>query len=340
MKSLAVWASSGYQNDELFRPESLMNRDNCLAPFHQLKTVFESAGWVCHTHDVYRRNEIEPSDVLFLDIPNQRAREMIAPWKSRVHVILQECEVVLSRNWDRTRHLEFDRVFTWHPDLIDNVKYRLTNFAINPNPQFGIQNFREKKLCTMISGNKASSHPLELYSSRVNAIRFFEQCHANDFDLYGVGWDQLPASNKIFRALNRLTPATAKLFAKKFSSYRGKVKSKAETLNRYRFAICFENAREIPGYITEKIFDCLVAGCVPIYWGAPDIGKHVPSDCYVDFESFKGFDELYRFMETYSEKDYENFLKATRAYLTSKQIEPYTPHFYANSIYQGLKDHA
>jgi GR25 family glycosyltransferase involved in LPS biosynthesis len=43
-----------------------------------------------------------------------------------------------------------------------------------------------------------------------------------------------------------------------------------ERYQPYRFVIAFENtARE--GYITEKIIFPLLAGCVPIYWGAPDV---------------------------------------------------------------------
>lgn len=316
-----------------------MNRDNCLAPFHRLKAILEGAGWTCHTQDVFQKRGEEPTDVFFLDIPGSPAREMISPWKSRLHVILQECEVVLPRNWERERHAEFSTIFTWHPDLIDGRKYRLTNFAVEARPQFSSRSFGEKKLCTMISGNKASGHPLELYSARVRAIRFFEKHHPADFDLYGVGWDQLPASNKIFRALNRFVPA-AKVFAKSYPSYRGKVKSKAETLGGYRFAICFENAKEIPGYITEKIFDCLVAGCVPVYWGAPDISKHVPQDCYVDFQRFKDFEDMYRFMKAFTESDYQQFLQATKTYLAREQMRPYTPDFFAHAIHQGLSENA
>ena len=48
------------------------------------------------------------------------------------------------------------------------------------------------------------------------------------------------------------------------------------------FAICYENARDIPGYITEKIFDCFFAGCVPIYWGgAPNVTDHIPANTFI-----------------------------------------------------------
>lgn len=44
------------------------------------------------------------------------------------------------------------------------------------------------------------------------------------------------------------------------------VVNKIEWLKTYKFNICFENS-SYPGYLTEKLFDAFLAGCVPIYWG-------------------------------------------------------------------------
>ena len=44
------------------------------------------------------------------------------------------------------------------------------------------------------------------------------------------------------------------------------VGNKIEWLRNYRFHICFENS-SYKGYLTEKLFDAFVAGCIPIYWG-------------------------------------------------------------------------
>lgn len=50
------------------------------------------------------------------------------------------------------------------------------------------------------------------------------------------------------------------------------VEGKEEALAPYRFSVCIENSAE-PNYFTEKIVDCLAQKVVPIYWGAPNIGK-------------------------------------------------------------------
>ena len=48
-------------------------------------------------------------------------------------------------------------------------------------------------------------------------------------------------------------------------------------LNDYRFQIVVENDK-YETYFTEKLTDCFATGTIPIYWGAPDIGKYFNTD--------------------------------------------------------------
>jgi GR25 family glycosyltransferase involved in LPS biosynthesis len=43
-------------------------------------------------------------------------------------------------------------------------------------------------------------------------------------------------------------------------------------LQDYKFNICFENEQQA-GYITEKYFHSKAAGCIPIYWGDPELSR-------------------------------------------------------------------
>jgi len=45
--------------------------------------------------------------------------------------------------------------------------------------------------------------------------------------------------------------------------------NKKEYLRQFLFNICAENA-SVKGYVTEKIFDAIEAGAIPIYWGDPN----------------------------------------------------------------------
>lgn len=42
---------------------------------------------------------------------------------------------------------------------------------------------------------------------------------------------------------------------------------KIEYLKQFKFNLCPENS-DAKGYVTEKIFDAIKAGCIPIYWGS------------------------------------------------------------------------
>ncbi len=58
---------------------------------------------------------------------------------------------------------------------------------------------------------------------------------------------------------------------------------KRKTIARYMFYLAFENTNE-PGYVTEKVFDALLAGIVPIYLGASeDCRKLIPNPKAVIF---------------------------------------------------------
>lgn len=68
--------------------------------------------------------------------------------------------------------------------------------------------------------------------------------------------------------------------------------TKLELLGRYRFNLAYENCID-RDYVTEKWFDCLVAGCVPVYLGAPNIADFAPAaDSYVDATRFADASEL------------------------------------------------
>lgn len=68
--------------------------------------------------------------------------------------------------------------------------------------------------------------------------------------------------------------------------------SKMVLYRRYKFVIAFENSCA-EDYVTEKFFDPLLAGAVPIYFGAPNIDIFAPGDhCYIDIRKYKTVSEL------------------------------------------------
>jgi len=306
-----------YLNNKIFDLMDVKaNRDNCLYIYYSLKEAFSKKKIDFSTQDINNIND--SSIVIYNDMPRVKPK---ASDVNKSYLLLRESEVIRPDNYDIKSHSCFTKIFTWDDRLVDNKKYFKINFCFLFPTSINTLLQNKVKLCALIAGNKTVSHPLELYSKRVEAIRWFENNHPEDFDLYGMGWDKYYFSGpKFIRALNRIKPLT-RMLAPSYPSYRGKVVEKKSTLEKYKFAICYENAKEIPGYITEKIFDCFFAGCVPIYWGADNVAEYIPSDCYIDKTKFNSYESLYDYISCMPEHEYLDYLNAIDCYLHSTQSD-------------------
>jgi len=63
--------------------------------------------------------------------------------------------------------------------------------------------------------------------------------------------------------------------------------TKLAVIARHAFTLAFENAIA-PDYVTEKFFDPLRVGSVPVYLGAPNVERFAPGDgCFIDASAFE-----------------------------------------------------
>ena len=75
--------------------------------------------------------------------------------------------------------------------------------------------------------------------------------------------------------------------------------------------------------MTEKLFDAMIAGCVPVYWGATDIEDHVDPRCYVDARRFNGPLEILRHLEDMNETTWRSHRVMAREWMNSAKADPY-----------------
>jgi hypothetical protein len=79
--------------------------------------------------------------------------------------------------------------------------------------------------------------------------------------------------------------------------------SKFDTVRHYKFYLAFENSIE-PDYVTEKFFQALAAGTVPVYRGAPNIRDFWPgAECCIDAADFAGPAELAAYLQALDRDD-------------------------------------
>ena len=158
----------------------------------------------------------------------------------------------------------------------------------------------------------------ELYKDRLDAISHFS--HSADFDLFGRGWSDTSTLSRVeARAVAR--------------SYRGEVPDfdKVSTLSNYRFALCFENTA-FRGYVTEKIFDCFAAGCIPIYLGAPDVKDLVPAGSFIDARDFRDFAGLESFARDLRPEMAREYITAAATFMASESAEQFTQAHFVREV--------
>ncbi|KAF6252140.1 hypothetical protein COO60DRAFT_1644264 [Scenedesmus sp. NREL 46B-D3] len=101
--------------------------------------------------------------------------------------------------------------------------------------------------------------------------------------VHGQGWDKavLGPGVRIEHTADRFSDA----------------RSSVEILNRYTFAVVVENV-DADGYVSEKLYDCLLAGCIPIYYGNNNELVGVPADLYIDLKQFASSQEQQDHLDT------------------------------------------
>ncbi|MDX4035711.1 glycosyltransferase family 10 domain-containing protein [Aliarcobacter skirrowii] len=340
MKKVGIWNYYESLNKEnyLLLNKSAGIGDNLLAPFNKLYEIGIEKGINFMTLDMVE--DFKKLDrVIFFDFPNLSNKYVKKVFDINLEkdLVVFESELIKPDNWDIENHKYFNKIFTWKDDIIDNKKYFKFNFAQEIPKTINKELSKKEKLCTLIAGNKKVNHPLELYSKRIEAIRWFEKNHPQDFDFYGIGWDEFRSENKYVNILLRKS-RLSKIFKPSFSSYKGKVDSKKEVLEKYKFAICYENAKDISGYITEKIFDCFFAGCIPVYWGADNIIKHIPKECFIDKREFDTYEELYHYIKNMSDEDYIKYLNNIENFLNSEKAYKFSSEFFVKTLIGTIID--
>lgn len=288
--------------------------------FATLKKYLNERNINITTYDMVGKRE--PLKYVYFDMPypwNLKVWRKIVLNRKKNILICNESALIIPFNYWKIFHFFFFRVYTWYEPLIDKKKYRK---ILLPKSSFGIdkkpKNFKDKNFLILINANKLPLFPFkflssfgrELYSERIKAIEYFEKAIPDKFFLYGKGWNKLKKYN-----------LTEKIFGfKKYSTYKGEIDDKLELLSNFKYSICFENLTNVNGYITEKIFDCFKTKCVPIYWGASNIKKYIPKNCFIDYRDFENYEELLKYLNSISEDVYNEYIENIQKLLKNQKF--------------------
>lgn len=312
-------------NNASFAPEDLHHKHNPTFAPRTLREAFLQRGIEINTPDVNDRLGYRAQFNLYLDgqlplsdtLPN--------------YLIATENPIINSLNANRDYLQRFTHIFTWNPTFtslpnasllfIPNQIHRFTQRHIEL-PLAYLTPFTKRSIfACLINANKAFAKPLpnDLYQERVAVIRWYEQHAPTHFALYGLGWHkpthQFTWHGKLLRRGQRL--ATQLWGYRPYPSYQGDVVDKAIVYSKAKFAYCYENVCDLPNYISEKIFDAFLSGCVPIYWGADNVSDLIPASCFIDRCDFTSTQAVHQYLLNISAQEYTQYQQHIMEFLFS-----------------------
>jgi hypothetical protein len=281
--------------------------------------------------------------IFFFDYPkidNFFNKEVLQNKRIQKILFIHESKVIHPENFQYDNYKYFSKIFTWCDDIIDNKKIFKFYDGYDHN-NFLVKKIKKKYFSCMINENKIFNYDISLYHKRIECIKWFEKNHCSNFHLYGFNWNKrfIPSKYKIIRIFNRIDFLTKK-FSYNFRSYKGiikpSLKSKLKILKKYKFSFVFENASE-NGWITEKLFHCFFSLTVPIYIGAKNINKYIPKNCFINFNNFNNYEELYMYLSRINNNKYFTYIKNIKIFLSSQKYKKFTSIYNFDLLLKKLK---
>lgn len=312
--------ADGRTNNSLFELEDTVHRFNPSDTPRLLREVLLTQGIELNTPDLNLDRHVS------FDI-HLEGRPLDVKTRPRYLIALENPNInTLNTNVDYCA--QFETVFAWDVRLhhLDNVVPILiphpmlwTDF---PGPE------QRSIFSCLINANKAFKEVLEtdLYRERIQTIRWYESNAPEHFQLFGLGWEKQPPAYTSADRLRRtwLSLKNRLMGRVPFPSFQGEVANKASVLRQSRFSYCYENSRDIPNYITEKMLDSLIAGCVPIYWGADNVLDHIPANCFIDRRHFSDTADVHRHLLGIDDDCYQGYQQNIRKFLSSESARRFS----------------
>lgn len=306
--SLAV--SRYFHGNKIFNTAS--SRDNCNEKFTELRNLLKVRGIELNTEDI---NPLDQSSEvhIHLDADKNKLRRSKEAGSHSI-LIIGESPIICKANQSKKIRALADKIFTWETNAVErHASWLGCGCSFEREPiEIRVEDTEKKKDLCIIIGNKKSKEKKELYTFRNEAIEYFQNSNVS-FDLYGMGWQQR-AFEGLLRPLNKIAIARKWNYCQP-ESYRGTIKSKRKTLQNYRFCLTLENASSENGYVSEKIFDGMFNGCVPIYAGAKNIERMVPKNTFINANHLH-LEEIKEIIKTISSEEYRTYIQAINQYKT------------------------
>ena len=330
-----------------------------LAGFREWKSLAAARGFDLQTHDLCPPNQAAALWCVDLSesvLPLWAIRNARRAGACLVLQIL-ESPVVRPRSWVKALHGFFDRVLTYDSLHSRGDPYR--HYRIPQDLEVSVPgpDFAERRIAVMLNTNLSLDVPelrrarlnlgrkkrfrdtletlnsewharrAELYSWRRTLARAAERYPEPILDLYGQGWDGTgllrqgkPTHDRPYRCATDAPLRAPKGLGPGMEWAR----EKRALISCYRFTIATENYRGDRAYVSEKIIDPLLAGCVPVYLGDERITSIVPESAFVDGRRFRSLPRLLAYLEKCPAAEWEEMRAAGASWIQSGGALPFS----------------
>lgn len=225
---------------------------------------------------------LDDADVVVFHIPSLPASlfasgRLRRPPKQRWVAWSKECEVHYPQLADANFMAAFNTTMTYRLDSDVPVSYVPPDFSRSIlHPPKGIPIAPHQRRTTL--ANAFISSPYDR-NGRGTLLRDLADCL--DIDSYG-------------RLMRTIEPTETTDTGVTF---------KLSTIANYKFTLAFENASAVD-YVTEKFYQPLLVGSVPVVLGAPNIEAFAPGDhCYINAADFDSAASLAEHLKTVANDD-------------------------------------
>jgi len=183
-------------------------------------------------------------------------------------------------------------------------------------------NTRKNKL-VLIAANKVSATSNSNYKLR---RRLAKQMSPHEIDVYGGLWNSSLRNRMSHRLAVGLYsiktgyfPNLIALYGSLFSKYRnylGELENKHLIIQKYKYSLVIENSSD---YCSEKLFDAILNGSIPIYIGPKNNQISLPDNLYYSCNG--SVVEIRKILNSQQEKNVNDMLDSMKNFLQSKNFK-------------------
>jgi hypothetical protein len=248
---------------------------------------------------------------------NENAKRIIQTFnlrRSQCSLIRQEPAVVCPANFSTFAVNNFSKIIDVGRKSVDSTLSVPWPQTLPPKPPkaFNVES-RIAAKPVLMNANKLSFVSGELYSLRRKLI------HVEPLALYGPSWDSnighrirtLAGEALIFsKSQKKLSRSALSEWFNQHPNYMGIADVKSEVLSQFKVAVAIENS---PEYMSEKLLDAILAGCIPVYVGPSVADFGIPHGLVL--ESEPNVAAISKAITQAKEMDYDSWAERALTYL-------------------------